>query len=123
VAPLERIVEPGTSTDWKVAGTGDLEGDGVAEVVLQKKTGLLGAWFLRGAGVYAQGTALVPGSVDPAWVIKAVVDLDGDGKDDLVFQHANGALAVWFMEGPQLKQAAYLEPAYPGGGWELVGPK
>jgi hypothetical protein len=28
-------------------------------------------------------------AVDPAWVIKGVGDLSGDGKDDIVWRHSN----------------------------------
>ena len=52
----------------------------------------------------------------------AVGDMNRDGKKDILFQHADGTLAVWFMDGINLVQAALLNPNKPGvPGWRVVG--
>jgi hypothetical protein len=33
------------------------------------------------------------------WSVKRVQDLDGDGKADLVWEHTDGSVAVWLMDG------------------------
>lgn len=107
---------------WNVAGSGDLDGDGQSDLVLQNTEGKTAVWFLRGLQLVS-GKYTNPVNGEAYWHIKAVVDLDGDGKADIVFQHDNGWLAVWFMDGAQLARSSYLDPATPGDGWELVGPK
>ena len=46
-----------------------------------------------------------------------MADLDGDGKADILWEHTDGRVAAWLMDGTTLKSAATLLPA--GTGWQL----
>ena len=46
-----------------------------------------------------------PNNPGPEWRVVAAGDLQKNGKVDLVFQHSNGALAVWFLKGLNLIKA------------------
>ena len=35
----------------------------------------------------------------PSWHVKEAEDTDGDGKADILWQNADGTLAVWLMDG------------------------
>jgi hypothetical protein len=48
-------------------------------------------------------------------------DLNADGKPDLVFQHANGQLFSWFMNGPDQMGGAALSPGSTDPTWQIVG--
>jgi hypothetical protein len=49
-------------------------------------------------------------------------DFNGDGLTDIVFQHFNGALAVWFMNGNIRSSASFLNPpSNPDPDWRVVG--
>lgn len=52
----------------------------------------------------------------------ALADLNKDGKMDIVFQHTDSTLAVWFMNGSSLSSAQLLAPSNPGGSWKVVAP-
>jgi hypothetical protein len=114
-----RVSDP----DWRIVGTGDLNGDGRPEIVWQHMAnGSLGAWFMVGTAVQ-DAVALNPGSVaSTAWRIVAVADMNGDGKADLIWQHTDGWLAIWFMDGATLVSDTLMNPQQIGGGkWKIVG--
>ena len=56
-------------------------------------------------------------SVPPAWKIEQISDTNGDGKADVVWQHASGSVAVWLMNGTVIESVGF-----PGGvspEWEI----
>ena len=88
-----------TDPAWRIAGTGDINGDGYADLVWQNSNdGTISAWLMRGSQVL--GTSVLKDSpVSPNWKIRGVADVNGDGKADLIWQHDAGWLAVWLMDG------------------------
>jgi hypothetical protein len=49
--------------------------------------------------------------------VKAVGDLDGDGRSDLVWQHSDGSAAIWLMNGLASSAMTLALPA--GTGWTV----
>jgi hypothetical protein len=44
---------------------------------------------------------------DPnVWTIVETGDFDGDGKSDILWQDTSGNVAMWFMNGAQVRQSA-----------------
>jgi hypothetical protein len=56
---------------WQVRAVGDFDSDGRTDMIWQKDTGELAAWFMNGTSIKTS-MALLPGSVDPAWIIVGV---------------------------------------------------
>ena len=117
--------------NWVIAGAGDLNRDGRADLVWQNQsTGGLGAWTMNGSAVQIM-RSLTPGSVPVDYRIGAVGDLEGDGVADIVWiKQSTGELFVWTMEG--FAASHYQGPLWiPGtgstytlpAGWTLVGGK
>jgi hypothetical protein len=121
-------------TSWKVVGTGDLDGDGHADLVWQNIVdGSVGVWLMDGATVREQSGLSIPRVADPNWRIGTVGDLNGDGRADLVWwnqrwsQRGTQSIAVWVMNGLQvvfatlcdLSESVGLAP--PIGNMEPVG--
>ena len=53
-------------------------------------------------GLAPHGTTIVAQSVlgiVNGWSIAKTADIDGDGKDDIVWQQPDGTAVVWFMDG------------------------
>lgn len=106
--PGSKFIYSGALGDWKLKGRGDLNGDGIPDLIFQNSVGQVAVWFLDGTGNtvnFSTGSGLKPGSKLlyagglGDWSIKAVGDVNGDGKDDLVFQNGMGQIYVWFLDG------------------------
>jgi phosphatidylserine/phosphatidylglycerophosphate/cardiolipin synthase-like enzyme len=110
-----------TSSNWKIVGTGDLNGDGYEDIVWQDdSSGGLAAWYLRGTQVTFTGYLSIS-QVATTWKIKGVGDTNGDGLADLVWQNSSdGRLGVWFMNGTEVVATLPLSiPRMRSGSWQI----
>ena len=83
-----------TDPAWRIAGTGDINGDGYADLVWQNSNdGTISAWLMRGTQILG-ASVLNYSPVNTSWKIRGVADVDGDGKADIIWQHDAGWLAV-----------------------------
>jgi hypothetical protein len=51
-----------------------------------------------------------------------VIDLNGDEKPDLIWQHRDGWISAWLMNGISLVDAVYLNPNWVSPVWQIVAP-
>jgi hypothetical protein len=110
--------------DWKIVGSGDFNGDGWPDLVWQHQTnGQIAVWKMRGATLVA-GALISPGQVsDLDWKIRAVGDLNGDDRPDLIWQHrADGRVAAWLMNGTSMMSGIVIANVADAS-WEIVGPR
>jgi VCBS repeat protein len=117
---LDTLAPSGTS--WKIAGTGDLNGDGFADLVWHNTSdGTVAVWIMRGTTFV--GSAVVNYSpLASGWNIRGVGDVNGDGRADLIFQHNDGSLAVWLMNGVNAIAAMFLSiPKVADTNWVVAG--
>jgi hypothetical protein len=110
--------------DWQIVGAGDVNADGKTDLIWQQQSGgLVGAWLMDGVNA-TSFTLMTPGAVDPAvWKLRGVIDIDADGKTDLLWQHSGGSLLAWLMDGTSARTAQALDPGGVAAGWRLVGPR
>ena len=82
----------GAAGVWRLKTVGDLNGDGLGELLFQAPNGDLAVWY-----VYADGSLRSSAALGPAglWEVKALADYTGDGQGDILFQNAAGAVAMW----------------------------
>jgi hypothetical protein len=118
-----RFNPPSTDPSWRLAGSGDLNSDSQTDLLWQNRDGRLAVWFMSVTN--RVGTAyLNPSQVDPNWRLAGVVDrLNGDGQPGLLWEHTNGGLAYWQMEGTNCVHSGRLYPAAVDPAWQIVGPK
>jgi hypothetical protein len=115
---------------WSVVGVGDMNRDGIPDVILQNdSTGRLGIWYMGGTqgNVFQVGQyVLINGGIAemPGWAVVAVADVDRNGVPDLVLQNlSTRAIGVWYMGGAQgnvVQSSQWINSAgIPG--WKVVG--
>jgi hypothetical protein len=110
-------------TGWKIIGTGDFDGDSYLDLVWQHDDGRIAVWFMNGT-TQRSGTLIDPPLVDDLqWRIRAVADLNHDGRADLIWRHqGDGRIAVWFMDGNRMISGTLLTPGQVDDlGWDIVG--
>ncbi|MFB7597552.1 FG-GAP-like repeat-containing protein, partial [Streptomyces sp. NPDC056160] len=106
----------GWNTYNSLTSTGDLTGDGKADLVARDGSGVL--WLYKGTGrTSAPYTARV--KIGGGWntynSLTSTGDLTGDGKADLVARDGSGVL--WLYKGTGRTSAPYTARVKIGGGW------
>ena len=78
------------NVDWRMAGTGDFNGDGRADVLLRHIDGAWQVYSMNGRRIVAgQSTrTLLPDDLN--WHLAGIGDFDGDGRDEVLLRHAEG---------------------------------
>ena len=112
----------GTEPDpnWNIVAAGDLDGNLQLDLIWQHTSGNLAVWFMDGTSL-TSATPLEPRNVAPdTWTIVGAADFDLDGTGDILWQHANGSLSAWFMNGAIKRDAQYLTPAAVDPAWHVV---
>jgi hypothetical protein len=119
------LLNPTTTGDrnWQVVGADDMDGDGQVDVLFQhSENGTLAAWLMDGLKV-RQVMFLNPSTPEQGGSkVIGTGDFNRDGKADLLFERADGAIAFWLMEGTKLVEGKLLNPVPPvGQSWRVQG--
>jgi len=100
VASVQQIANSTVvSSRLRVAGIGDLNGDGKDDVIWRRTgTGAVSAWLMNGLTLEAAGS--IAANSPASWILVNSSDLDGNGKSDLLWrQKNNGDTHAWLMDG------------------------
>jgi Ca2+-binding RTX toxin-like protein len=80
--------------EWKIAATGDYNGDGYADLLLRNESGSLTQWLGQAEGRFVwNAPASYP--LDAGWTVAASGDFNGDGRSDLILRNASGLMTEW----------------------------
>lgn len=87
------------STSATIQAIGDFDGNVRSDILWRRASGQLMIWFGGEAGNDLLSYQNTPGPGDAAWKVESVGDFDSDGRDDLLWRHTDGTLAVWLVQG------------------------
>ncbi len=114
---------PTVDNSWKIAGTGDFNGDSKADILWRNDDGSVNIWLMNGANVLATGPVPQAPIVDNSWKISGTGDFNGDGKSDILWRNTNGSTNIWEMNGSTLLANNSTNP-YPvvSSDWSIAAP-
>ena len=121
-----RLLSPSVveDTDWQIVGVADFNRDGHSDLLWQhQSSGLISVWHMNGLSA-VDGVPLSPGQVaDTDLKIRAVGDVNGDKRPDLVWQNqVTGLLSAWLMNDVQRLDEVLLSPDHvTDTNWRIVG--
>ena len=108
--------------NWKVAGIGDFDGDGKADMLWRNSgTGENYIYFMNGSTIkptegYLRTVA------DHNWQVAGVGDFDGDGKDDILWRNAvTGQNYLYPMDGRSIKSSEGYLRTVADTTWQIAG--
>ena len=105
---------------WHVAATGDFNGDGRADILLENSSGTYSEFLGQSNGALtSSGVSLNPGA---GWSIAGVGDFNGDGRADILWRNINGVVTDYLgnSDGSFSDNAAHLW-VNPGTNWTVAG--
>lgn len=109
-----------SDTQWRIVGTADFNGDNRTDLLWQHDQGWVAIWFMDGEREIA-GTLVTSSPLsDLAWRIVATGDVDGDGMADILWQHTDGRVAAWYMDGWRYRMGDVLA-SLSDANWRIVG--
>jgi hypothetical protein len=112
---------PNPGPGWTDIGTGDFNGDGHADILMQNASnGQAAIWEMNGTNVVGGGPlGPIPG---PSWHAIGTGDFNGDGLSDILWQNADGQVAIWELNGTsQIPGGSQVLGVNPGPGWQAIG--
>ena len=105
---------------WRIRSLADMDRDGRVDLIWQHIDGRVAVWFMNGLEPRS-GQLLSPASVpDLHWFIQTSGDFNGDGWVDLIWQHSDGRIAVWFMHNTQMISGEVFATVAPST-WAIKG--
>ena len=109
-----------SDTQWRIVGTSDFNGDARTDLLWQHDQGWVAIWFMDGERQIA-GTLVTQSPLsDLGWRIVATGDVDGDGMADILWQHTDGRVAVWYMNGWRYRMGDVIA-SLSDANWRVVG--
>jgi len=122
IKPSEGFLRTVDDLSWKVAGVGDFDGDGKADILWRNDaTGDTYIYLMDGRTIKGEG--FLRTVADPSWQIAGVGDFDGDGKADVLWRNASsGQNYLYPLDGLTIKPSeGFIRTVPPASGWQVVG--
>jgi formylglycine-generating enzyme required for sulfatase activity/Leucine-rich repeat (LRR) protein len=98
----------------------DVNGDGRGDLVMRYGSGVFDTWLSNGITFYSAGSVQSPFSDEAGWNVGQryfPMDVDGDGRGDLVMRYGSGVLETWLSS---FKPAISITVPKGGENWEVA---
>lgn len=111
-----------TNPLWRISALADVNRDGTADLVWHSNDGWLATWLLRGSTVITTQFFSINRMQDTNWKLVTAGQTDGVSPPALVWQHRDGWLAFWYVNGTNVLSTLYMNPnRINDPNWKIVG--
>ena len=73
----------------------DFNGDGRSDILWRNVDGQLSNWLGQANGGFVENNANAATVVPTSWTVVATGDINGDGRDDILWRHTDGTISNW----------------------------
>ncbi|MEM4247794.1 MAG: InlB B-repeat-containing protein, partial [Candidatus Nanoarchaeia archaeon] len=115
-----------SDVNWKLLQSGDFDDDGKDELLWENATTGQGMiWIMNGITASSNKIIYTLKVVDPAtkWTVKKLLDVNADGKADILWYKADtGKALVYLMNGTTIQATGTIYTPPTGETWKVVNP-
>jgi hypothetical protein len=121
ILPTEGYARTVADQNWRIAGIGDFDGDGKADIVWRNtSTGENYVYLMNGKDIAGEGYLRTVADQD--WKVAGVGDFDGDGKADIVWRNSStGENYLYPMDGLAIKASEGYLRRVANQNWQVAG--
>jgi hypothetical protein len=115
------ISNPGSN--WQVAGTGDFNGDGRADILWRADDGTVTDWLGQANGSFSQNWNNFHSNPGSNWHVAGTGDFNGDGRADILWRADDGTVTDWLGQanGSFSENWNNFHISNPGSNWHVAG--
>lgn len=110
-----------SDTGWKIVAAADMNKDGYTDLLWQHDTGYLAVWFMRGSTMLSGELITQSPLSDTGWRVVGAGDFNADGYTDILWQHQDGRVSVWYMRGTAFLSGEVIAQSLSDQAWRVVG--
>jgi hypothetical protein len=120
ILPSEGYIRTVANQAWQVAGTGDFDGDGRADILWRNfSTGENYLYLMEGTTIAGEGYLRTV--ADQNWQVAGVGDFNGDGRADILWRNAStGENYIYLMNGTVITGEGFIRTVADQA-WQVVG--
>ena len=111
-----------SDSSWRLAGIGDLNGDGRDDVLVRHTSGRWYYYAMNGRNPIRAASGRARLNSDSSWRLAGIGDLNGDGRDDVLVRHTSGRWYYYAMNGRNpIRAASGRARLNSDSSWRLAG--